>query len=59
MVVTYRLEARGTGTHLTLSHTGFVTQEICAKTCSGWETSFRRLAELLAADVPTQSRRAS
>ena len=46
--VTYMLERRGDGTHLTLRQEGFAVPEACASVGSGWETSFARLAEILA-----------
>jgi uncharacterized protein YndB with AHSA1/START domain len=45
--VTYLLEPNGTGTRLTLHHTGFASPELCKNTGIGWDTSFARLAELL------------
>jgi uncharacterized protein YndB with AHSA1/START domain len=46
--VTYVLEPFDGGTRVTLRHSGFTSREVCANTCIGWETSFERLAELLA-----------
>jgi len=46
--VTYILERLESGTRLTLRHTGFTSRETCLNTCIGWETSFQRLAEILA-----------
>jgi uncharacterized protein YndB with AHSA1/START domain len=46
--VTYRLEPLDGGTRLTLRHGGFTSRETCANTAIGWETSFARLAEILA-----------
>lgn len=45
----YLVEAgdAGTGTRITLRHSGFGSREVCSNTCMGWETSFARLAELL------------
>jgi len=48
-VVTYLLEPVGTGTRITLRHEGFAVPAASAGACAGWETSFVRLAELLAA----------
>lgn len=48
--VTYRLEPAGDGARVTLDHTGLRVPEICEKTRAGWETSFLRLAEILAAE---------
>ena len=45
--VTYSLEAHGAGTHLTLTHAGFTSAELCENTRAGWVTSLQRLAELL------------
>jgi uncharacterized protein YndB with AHSA1/START domain len=44
--VTYLLEPVAGGTRLTLRHSGFTSRQVCSATCTGWETSFRRLAEL-------------
>jgi uncharacterized protein YndB with AHSA1/START domain len=49
--VTYRLEHLGGGTRITLRHEGFTSLEACANTCMGWETSFERLAELVAPEL--------
>ena len=46
--VTYRLETTEGGTRLTLSHEGFAARETCEAFAIGWETSFARLAEILA-----------
>jgi uncharacterized protein YndB with AHSA1/START domain len=48
--VTYDLERLSHGTRLTVTHEGFTSPEICEGTRIGWETSFARLAELLAAE---------
>jgi uncharacterized protein YndB with AHSA1/START domain len=48
--VTYDLEAFEGGTRVTLRHSGFTSAEQCAGTCAGWETSFERLAQRLAAE---------
>ena len=45
--VAYLLERLDAGTRLTLRHVGFTSRETCLNTCVGWETSFRRLAEML------------
>jgi uncharacterized protein YndB with AHSA1/START domain len=47
--VTYLLEPLGSGTRVTLRHTGFTSPETCANTRVGWETSFAKLAETFAA----------
>jgi uncharacterized protein YndB with AHSA1/START domain len=46
--VTYLVEPSDAGTRITLRHSGFGSREVCSNTCIGWETSFERLAELLA-----------
>jgi uncharacterized protein YndB with AHSA1/START domain len=46
--VTYVLEPLGGGTRITLRHSGFTSRETCNNTAIGWETSFERLAEILA-----------
>jgi uncharacterized protein YndB with AHSA1/START domain len=50
--VTYLLEQFDGGTRITLRHSGFTARETCLNTCIGWETSFGRLADSLAAEVP-------
>jgi uncharacterized protein YndB with AHSA1/START domain len=45
---TYLLEPLDQGTRITLRHTGFTSPEACTSTSVGWETSFERLAEILA-----------
>lgn len=53
-VVTYLLEPLPkAGTRLTFHHSGFASQEVCANTASGWETSFQHLAQLLATERVT------
>ena len=48
----YDLTPTPSGTRITLRHQGsFALPLICANTCLGWETSFARLAELLAAET--------
>jgi RNA polymerase sigma-70 factor (ECF subfamily) len=47
--VSVLVEPTDAGTRVTLRHTGFTSREVCANTCIGWETSFARLAEYLAA----------
>jgi uncharacterized protein YndB with AHSA1/START domain len=47
--VTYLLEPVVGGTRITLHHEGFAVPEASAGACAGWQTSFERLAELLAA----------
>ncbi len=49
--VTYALEPVEGGTRITLRHSGLTSRGVCAGTCIGWETSFQRLAELLAVDL--------
>src|SRR5579864_2221681 len=46
--VTYVLEPLDGGTRITLRHSGFNKGESCSNTALGWETSFERLAEILA-----------
>ena len=50
--VTYLLEPRDRGTRITLRHSGFALSEACINTAIGWETSFERLAEILAPELP-------
>ncbi len=45
--VTYELEPRDGGTHITLRHDGFSSPEAANNTRIGWETSFDALTELL------------
>ena len=48
--LSYDLTPAQNGTRITLRHEGgFALPLICANVCLGWETSFTRLAELLAA----------
>lgn len=48
--LSYDLTPAQNGTRITLRHEGgFALPLICANICLGWETSFTRLAELLAA----------
>jgi uncharacterized protein YndB with AHSA1/START domain len=46
--VTYLLEQIDAGTRVTLRHSGFDSPAVCTNTAIGWETSFERLAEILA-----------
>jgi len=46
--VTYLLERIDGGTRLTLRHAGFASRDMCNAFAIGWETSFERLAEILA-----------
>src|SRR3984893_14680542 len=52
--VTYALERLDGATRITLRHSGFaapfVAPGMCMNTCIGWETSFERLAEILASE---------
>jgi uncharacterized protein YndB with AHSA1/START domain len=50
--VTYLVELSDSGTRVTLRHSGFGSRQVCSNTCMGWETSFERLADLLA-ELPT------
>jgi uncharacterized protein YndB with AHSA1/START domain len=53
--VTYLLERLDGGTRITLRHVGFVPPQAGSNVGAGWETSFTRLAELLAAQLqPTR-----
>ena len=47
--VTYLLEGVDGGTRVTLRHAGLASRESCIGTCLGWESSFERLAEIIAA----------
>lgn len=49
-LVTYLLEAVDGGTRVTVRHSGIAIPEICTNTRIAWETSFERLAEILAAE---------
>ncbi|MEO1019999.1 MAG: SRPBCC domain-containing protein [Pseudomonadota bacterium] len=46
--VSYRLDAIDGGTRITLRHWGIAAPQFTANNCAGWETSFTRLAKLLA-----------
>ncbi len=46
--VTYLLERVDGRTRLTLRHAGFASRDVCNAFAIGWETSFERLAEILA-----------
>jgi uncharacterized protein YndB with AHSA1/START domain len=46
--VSYVLEQIDGGTRLTLRHSGFASRDVCNAFAIGWETSFARLAEILA-----------
>src|ERR1700730_6917654 len=54
--VIYVLEPIEDGTRVTLRHTGLTSREIGANTAVGWETSFGKLAEILAAAGPAAPR---
>jgi uncharacterized protein YndB with AHSA1/START domain len=47
-MVTYFLERVDGRTRLTLRHAGFASRDVCKAFAMGWETSFDRLAEILA-----------
>jgi uncharacterized protein YndB with AHSA1/START domain len=49
--VTYLLEPAGEGTRLTLRQTGFLSRDRCEAFAIGWETSFERLAQILAPEL--------
>jgi uncharacterized protein YndB with AHSA1/START domain len=52
--VSYLLEPLDGGTRITLKHSGIGAPQICTNTSVGWETSFDRLAEILAKErVPS------
>lgn len=46
--VIYLLEPRDGGTRITFKHAGFPNLEVSERNAAGWETSFERLAEILA-----------
>jgi uncharacterized protein YndB with AHSA1/START domain len=46
--VTYFLEPIDGRTRITLRHLGFASRERCSAFAIGWETSFERLAAILA-----------
>lgn len=46
--VAYALERTQSGTRVTLKHEGFTSAQGCTDTAAGWETSFEKLAEILA-----------
>ena len=48
--VSYVLEPIDSGTRVTLRHSGHASRISCSNNCVGWETSFNRLAEILAAE---------
>jgi uncharacterized protein YndB with AHSA1/START domain len=54
--VTYLVESVDGGTRITLRHAGFLNRESCERIAIGWETSFDRLAERLAAERPRVGR---
>ena len=47
-MVTYVVEPLDAGTRVTLRHAGFASRDMCQAFSIGWETSFQRLAEILA-----------
>jgi uncharacterized protein YndB with AHSA1/START domain len=49
--VSYLLEPIDGGTRITLRHSGIGAPQVCTNTCIGWETSFDRLAELMAKET--------
>jgi uncharacterized protein YndB with AHSA1/START domain len=49
--VTYVLEPDENRTRVTLRHDGFTVRQTCEGTAVGWETSFQRLAEMLASEA--------
>lgn len=50
-MVTYELVPVENGVRMSLQHTGLPTPEVCEKTRVGWETSFKKLQELLQAEI--------
>jgi glutathione S-transferase len=56
-LVTLTFKEKDGGTELTLEHTGFATEEACARHRSGWESSMASLENMLAgrpkSDAPT------
>lgn len=52
--VSYEIEPIAGGTRVTLRHSGLAVPEVCTNTCLGWETSFERLVDVLAADGPAR-----
>lgn len=48
--VAYSVAATPQGSRLTLRHTGLGVPQPCTNTALGWQTSFERLADLLAAE---------
>ena len=46
--LTYALEPVSGGTRITLRQSGFVAREACENFAIGWETSFERMAQILA-----------
>jgi len=46
----YTVAATAQGSRLTLRHTGLGVPQPCTNTALGWQTSFERLADLLAAE---------
>ncbi len=51
-IVTYMVDPIAGGTRVTLRHAGFASPEMCQAFAIGWETSFERLAEILASESP-------
>jgi uncharacterized protein YndB with AHSA1/START domain len=49
--VRYLLEPLDGGTRITLRHSGFTSRDTCNNTAIGWETSFERLAQILAPEA--------
>ena len=48
--MTYLLDPLDGGTRITLRHSGLAPPGMCINICIGWETSFERLAEILATE---------
>ena len=49
-MLTYELEQETNGVRMTLRHTGLPNPEVCERTRAGWETSLRRLQEIVKAE---------
>jgi len=50
--VAYVLEPFGGGTRIALKHSGLRSAEACENTCVAWQTSFKRLQEILVKEPP-------
>jgi uncharacterized protein YndB with AHSA1/START domain len=54
--LTYELEPLGEGTRITLRQAGFASHQACEAFAAGWQSSFERLAEILASDPAADER---